>query len=112
MSSFVPDSEDCFGFWCEASIGRSDGEGADLFQFCVCTPAWLIEERRRGLIDEVSLLRGLILVFSYDYEAVVNLVQAYARSCEGKTWGEIAAKLSRVGLWEFEDYQPYIERHS
>jgi hypothetical protein len=30
------------------------------------------------------------------------LVERYS----GATWKEIAVKVSRVGLWEFEDYHP------
>jgi hypothetical protein len=26
--------------------------------------------------------------------------------CSGATWQEIAVKVSRIGYWEFEDYQP------
>ncbi|NID17489.1 hypothetical protein HBF32_18600 [Luteibacter yeojuensis] len=107
MPSFIPAVSDRFGFWCHARIGSQGSDSADLFQFCICTPAWLISERLCGNLANASFGRNLILVFSYDFNEIVELVGSYAQSCEGDTWDEIATKLARVGEWEFDDYKHY-----
>jgi len=107
MQSFVPDDEGIFGFWCHAEIGPAYEDGTDLFQFCVCSPAWLASEMSSGRSPEPMFGRDLILMNAYDFGKVFALIDRYLARCTGETWDEIAPKIGRVGSWEFEDYQPY-----
>jgi hypothetical protein len=37
---------------------------------------------------------------------VLAYVEQRVARCEGVTWRDVAERLGRPGLWEFEDYQP------
>src|SRR5258705_12421933 len=41
LESFVPSISECFGIAVTAHFGAEGEPGADLFEFTVCTPAWL-----------------------------------------------------------------------
>ena len=47
-----------------------------------------------------------MLVESYDFTQVLRLMANYVNSLEEESWEKLVEKLSRVALWEFEDYQP------
>jgi len=101
LNSYWPDQLDNFGFWVRAMVGPEDGEGSESFDIQVCTPEWL---KSRYSDDEVLSGRHMLIVFEYDLDKIKNKVSSYCDSCSGKTWQEIAGKLSRIGYWEFEDY--------
>jgi|SRR5580704_2509353 hypothetical protein len=103
LKTYVPDEEETFGFFLEAEIGTTDGEGADIFGIMVCTPRWLIEKYRPS-----DMMLGLhkIIVFKYDYLQLRNFIEKYLRHCSGDTWEEIARKVSLLGQWEFENMRP------
>jgi hypothetical protein len=48
--------------------------------------------------------RHHLVVLVYNFEVIrrtlVRLVERYS----GATWQDVAAKVSRIGYWEFEDY--------
>lgn len=50
--------------------------------------------------------RHYLLVRRYDLEAIRRYLHKYAQHCGGSNWGEVAQKLGRLGMWEFEDYKP------
>lgn len=95
---------DCFGFLLEAEFGPSNSNGAELFDFMVCTPSWLALHMKE---DEVRSARHYIIVKKYDFNALKSYLLNYAASCAAPTWNEVALKLSRIGRWEFEDYVPH-----
>ena len=69
----------------------------------VCTPGWIAREVERNRI-----VHGChhLIVSTFDLQQIRSFLVAYANTCSGKTWQEAAAKLSRIGKWEFEDYKP------
>ncbi|WP_108026769.1 Imm8 family immunity protein [Burkholderia mayonis] len=47
----------------------------------------------------------MLIVETYDYDVIKALIERYVARSDGDDWASIAAKLSRIGAWEFEDYQ-------
>ena len=85
----------------QAEIGLEGEEGADLFTFYVCT----VTKLRAVLRAEGCLVgRHLLLLERFDWERVERAITRIIDKTEGDTWEEIAGKIGRFGLWEFEDY--------
>lgn len=104
FNTFVPDDEERFGFNLELSIGSRDTKGTDNFQLFVCTPKWLEVNRNK---HDIIFCRHILIVFSYDIEAIFSAIKERCNAVEGDNWQGLAIKLSRYFHWEFEDYQPY-----
>jgi len=104
LESFVPSISECFGIDVTAHFGAEGEPGADLFDFTVCTPAWLEDLARRG--SGILMGRHFLIVLKFDFRRVKRFLEDYATKCDGDSWPEIAEKLGRVGHWEFEDYDP------
>jgi hypothetical protein len=105
LETFVPEDPRSFGLLLQAMIGPEGGKFAESFDLQLHTPQWLLERRERGLLPPVVFGRHMLLVFAYDYRQIFDTIQDYCRSCVGADWEEVAQKLSRIGYWEFEDYQ-------
>lgn len=90
-----------------ADLGPVGEEGADIFYFEVCTPNALGARLADG---RPSWTRGLLLTPAFDWDDVEAALQQYVGSIDGKDWQEVALKLSRFLLWEFEDITPYRPR--
>ena len=101
LESYRPERSDDFGFLLQIFAGPEGGEGEESFDVVVCTPRWL--ERKHGQ-HEVVVGRHRLIVFEYDYDRLVKMIELYCDSCEGNSWQDVAEKLSRLGKWEFEDY--------
>jgi hypothetical protein len=101
LESYRPERPDEFGFLLQIFAGPEDGQGEESFDVVVCTPRWL--ERKHGRQD-VVVGRHHLIVFEYDYDRLVKVIELYCESSEGKSWRDVAQKLSRLGKWEFEDY--------
>ena len=100
FESFAPQDPDCFGFWLNASIGSREGDGADDFQIFVCNRAWLARQREAGMEQYVLLDQP------YEAAAVVKVLEACLEACSGDNWPEVVAQVSKIGVWEFQDYRP------
>jgi hypothetical protein len=100
FESFTPQDSNCFGVWLNASIGSSEGDDADDFQIFVCNHAWLA--RQRGTGEQ----RYILLDRPYQAGAVVKVLEAYLAGCSGDNWSDVAAQVSKIGVWEFEGYRP------
>lgn len=82
-------------------FGPEGGRGEESFDILVCTPQWLASEvQSRGAMSG----RHLLVVESFDSDEIRAFLQEYANGCAGSSWDEVALKLSRLGRWEFEDY--------
>ena len=103
FKEFAPQRPEAFSIFITASIGN-ETEGADLFEIQVCTPEYLKEQ-----ISLKGALWGrhMLIVNRYDPLAIETKIKAYLDDCNGKDWPEVAVRVSRIGHWEFEDYQPY-----
>jgi hypothetical protein len=104
LESYSPADPGCFSFLLQAMYGPDGSEGEESFDILVCTPRWLSAEiARRGIIDG----RHHLIVNSFDLRQIRSLLEKRARACTSGTWHEAALKLSRLGHWEFEDYEDY-----
>jgi Immunity protein 8 len=97
------DPEDCC-VGMRADIGPVGGDGADTFTFEVCTPRGLA--RRFDDEGRPFWSRGVLMVERFTWEAVEAALHQRVRAVEGRDWAEVAEKLNRFMLWEFEDYRP------
>jgi Immunity protein 8 len=97
-----PGSEHKFGFLLQVLVGPSDGPGEESFDVVVCTPDWLHAKYPQ---DAVLSGRDHLIVFEYDFARLRDYIASFAESCGGSSWEDIALKLSRLGHWEFDDYQ-------
>jgi hypothetical protein len=103
LESFSPVDPACFSFLLQAMFGPEDGDGEESFDVLVCTPAWLSGEvEREGFVAG----RHHLIVREFNLEQIRSFLVGYAGTCVGRTWREVAEKLSRLGKWEFEDYKP------
>jgi Immunity protein 8 len=91
------------GFLLQLIVGPSGGPGEESFDVTVCTPAWL----GRTLLGSGPLIgRHLLIVDTIDLPRIKSFLQAQIEKLDEATWLELAAKLGRLGRWEFEDYTP------
>jgi hypothetical protein len=102
LASFSPEDGERFRLQVTASIGVAGEDGADLFDFTVCSPSWLAGEE---LYKGFAFQRHTLLVERWDADLVERAIGDLCRRTEGESWEEIAQKLSRYGYWEFEDYR-------
>jgi len=102
ITNFWPEDEENFGFLLQLFVGPDDSEGDEAFGLVVCTPNWLLQQNPGGIVFGANHL----LVSHFDLAAVESYVQEYCRRCVGSTWIEVAQRVSRVALSEFQDYQP------
>lgn len=87
-------------------VGPADTEGEESFDVTVCTPEWLAVQCRRqgGILDARHHL--VVDYDSFDHYALHNWLATRVARVEAATWHQLAEQLSRIGLWEFEDYTP------
>lgn len=102
LQNFQPEEEDNFSILFQLMVGPSDSEGEEAFGVQVCTPLWLLTESRT---EDVLIGRGLLIMRQYNYNKIANTFSRFCESCTGRTWEEVATKVSRIGFWEFEDYR-------
>jgi hypothetical protein len=107
LEAYQPEDSDCFGLALDLMIGPHELDGMESFQLTLCTPQWLIGKYSR---DDVIIGRHFLIVFEYNYDRIVHRIRSYVEHCTGDTWHEVAEKVARLGLWEFEDYVPYTEK--
>ena len=101
LEGYKPKEPDCFSFLLQLAVGPLDGPGEESFQVEVCTPAWLAKT-----FEESPIIMGrhFLIVREYDIQRILSFVDLYIKRCSGDNWEEIALKVGRLGLWEFEDY--------
>ena len=59
------------------------------------------------VLTEMDMILGKdkLIVFRFDMDRILARIRKLFDNCGGKDWDEIAMKLSRIGKWEFENYQ-------
>ena len=102
LSNYSPVQSDNFCFLFRAMVGLMEEEGEESFDIQVCTPQWLITNMKK---DDVFCGRHFLIVLEYNFERIFRKIKNLIESCTGNDWDEIAAKVSRIGFWEFEDYE-------
>jgi hypothetical protein len=84
-----------------AGIGLEGDDAQDDFRFQFCTLKYVASKVRnsRYFCD-----RGLVVVEGFSWEIVELTLASICDQIEGQSWDEIAKELSKIGEWEFEDY--------
>lgn len=92
-----------FMFLARIYAGPSDGPGDESFDVTVCSPEWLAVRCRE---ERFVVGRHLLLTdwSSFDVRALQAFLTKTVESCWADTWDAVAAQVSRLGFWEFEDY--------
>jgi hypothetical protein len=90
-----------FGVSLVLVIGEKDSLGEEFFDLYVCTPSWLAEGMKK---DDIEMGRHYLFMAEYNYKRLITWIEDYVASCASETWAECTAKLSRLGMWEFEDH--------
>ncbi len=87
-------------------VGPSDGPGAESFQVTVCSPEWLAVRCREvdGIYDPRHHL--VVNLEFFDKRKLRQWFEGKVQKVEAPEWAGIGERLSRIGYWEFEDYQP------
>ncbi|MBI1276558.1 MAG: hypothetical protein GC179_00380 [Anaerolineaceae bacterium] len=101
LVNYHPEDSKNFGFVLQLLIGPKHAEGMESFQVTVCTPTWMAEHFNN---DEIVIGRHYLILFEFDYERLINRINKYLQLCADETWEQVAIKVGRLGLWEFEDY--------
>ena len=102
LEFYCPEKIDNFCFWLRAMIGPENQEGSESFDIQVCTPKGLkIKLSNEGIIFG----RHILIVDEYNRDKIKQKLIEYCDKCIGDTWQDITPKLSRIGYWEFEDYE-------
>jgi hypothetical protein len=101
LATFRPDDPDTVGLLVQLLIGPDGGSGEESFDVIVCTPNWLAQRTADGV---PIIGRHHLVVHRYDWPIIERFLRHHVSAIEGGTWSEVAARLSRLGRWEFEDY--------
>jgi len=101
LKSYTPQDRECFALQLQVMVGPKGMEGEESFDLTVCTPKWLLKQYDK---DDIVVGRHHIIVFEYHYHKMIDFIKRLIESCEGDDWEEVAQKVSRYGMWEFEDY--------
>lgn len=101
--TYKPDDALVFAVSINFEIGPVGSAGADNFQLTIATPEFL---RIQYPGDVCYFLRHYLLVKEYDFSRILAFMTKYVNSLEAETWEQLAEKIGRVALWEFEDYRP------
>jgi 23S rRNA maturation-related 3'-5' exoribonuclease YhaM len=104
LFDYHPEDPEDFGFQLTLTIGIEGQKGADNFQLMVATPKHIQKIHPN---QSAILLRHYLVVFRYDFNEILDVINKYIRSIEEDTWERVAEKIGRVAQWEFEDYKPY-----
>lgn len=93
-----------FAFLARLYVGPSDGPGEESFDVQVCTPEWLAAR-----CDEQGFVDGRHIVVTtlggYSEPSLRAFLTGRVENQSGESWHEVAEKVARMGLWEFEDYR-------
>jgi Immunity protein 8 len=101
LDNFNPSEPDNFSFLLQALVGPIDQEGEESLQFVVCTPRNLAE---RLSLEKVIFGRSYVIVEFTDIRKILEAVRAAIQRIEGPTWVDVGRRLSRLGVYEFEDF--------
>ncbi len=84
-------------------VGPSDGLGEESFDVEVCSPEWLARRcAEEGFVDGRHTV--IAIVDTFTEAGLRSFLTRRVENVTGETWREVAEKVARLGLWEFEDY--------
>lgn len=102
IEEYQPKDSDTFCVLVRAMVGPKGTKGEESFDIRVCSPKWLEQ-----YVEREAFLFGThyLFVARYDVTEITKLITRFIDRCTGDSWEEVARKVSRIGYWEFEDYQ-------
>jgi hypothetical protein len=103
VRSYVPKDPADDGVWMRLMVGPEDGPGEESFDLLVCTPVWL---QRLAAEQGPQIGRHRLIVAEFDLAVAELFLTKQIERIDEPTWGELAAKVARLGYWEFEDHRP------
>jgi hypothetical protein len=103
LENFLPEDPEDVGALIQLLVGPADGPGEESFDVMVCTPNWLKSWTRS---HGPTMGRHHLIVERYDFQEIRHYLTSAIEAEHGDTWQELALRISRIGKWEFEDYQP------
>jgi hypothetical protein len=103
LASYIPEDPEDFVFLLQMMVGPDGAEGEESFDVTVCSPKWML---RTGKSEDVVIGRHKLIMLQCDYQRLTSAINAFLKQCVGDSWPEVAAKVGRLGRWEFEDYVP------
>lgn len=107
LDTIVPEDRGDVGEWLRVLAGPAGQAGGESFDLLVCTPVWL---GRHVAEHGPQIGRHHLIVEAWDAQQVRDTVTRLFERESAEDWPRLAERLSRLGYWEFEDYQP--DRHS
>ncbi|MFE1960950.1 Imm8 family immunity protein [Streptomyces sp. NPDC059479] len=102
LDEFLPEDPERFSFLLQALVGPAGVESGESVEFVVCTPRWLEE---RVTSERVIFGRALVIVGSPDVRQILAGIKAAIERVEAPTWQILARKISRLGVYEFEEVE-------
>ncbi|MGJ6969226.1 Imm8 family immunity protein [Streptosporangium sp. G11] len=100
LSEFPEDPND-FGILLQVFVGPASKEGSESFDIMICTPSFVARRiAESGIVDG----RHHLLVSHFKKDDIEFYITKRVNAIDEPSWVEVANKLSRLGRWEFEDY--------
>jgi hypothetical protein len=109
LSDYEPSDARSFCLTITAEIGPENEDGAELFQWLLCTPDripdWVGDLPGLPQNERAYLwAKRVLLVREWSYVRVLQIVADVLARAEADDWPSVAARLSPYMTWEYEDY--------
>lgn len=95
-----PDDPKKVYFLLEIEIGLQGKNGSDLFQLIIATPNALADIPFSSMFG-----RGILIVKRYGWPEVQVAIEEILEKCQGDEWINVASKLNKYFIWEYDDHQ-------
>ena len=93
-----------FAFLARLIVGPSVGPGDECFDVQVCSPEWLaVRCANEQFVDGRHTV--VTTLHSYSEAGLRSFLARRVENVSGKNWRDVAEKVGRLGLWEFQDYR-------
>jgi len=103
LDSYVPDDPEDDAIFVQVMVGSADVHGEESFGVVVCTPRWLEREvKAKGPL----IGRHHLVAEATNHPEVRRFLTKTIENQAADSWEELAGRVGRIGLWEFEDYVP------
>lgn len=102
LNAYSPGDPTDFACTFGLTIGPTNDQGGEQFYLKVCSPKWLTRACEK---DGFVWGRHHLIVPEYNLAAIMKVITKFVENCSGGSWQEVAARLSRIAAWEFENYQ-------
>ena len=102
LDTFVPDDPLDAAVWVRMMVGPDGGElgVGESFDVLVCTPRWLLRTVEEG----PQIGHHHLFVHSLTISEALDFLRREVESLQASDWPSLGAKIGRIGLWEFADY--------